>query len=303
MKRPVAFLVCLSLWLAGTASAAPREYLLRVAPWTSIKRVSATHGLKVVRRVGRLGLYVVAGPPQAAPGLVACVRADHRVWTFERDHVFTTGETAAAHPDLKQTTAVLEQALAVDRTAVDFHGVPAWSGYVHQDAVKVLDLESEHAAGRTGRGIVVAVIDTGIDERHPLLQGAILEGGYDFTRDTADPSEWKDLDQSTAFILDNDRCRPVTVEPEGETVQSTAFILDGACHPGVLQQSTAFILDDDTITALGTVPPLPAAFGHGTMVAGLVHRVAPDAKILPLKAFSSDGTGRSSDIARAIYYA
>ena len=50
-------------------------------------------------------------------------------------------------------------------------------------------------------------------------------------------------------------------------------------------------------------PPLPAAFGHGTMVAGLVHAVAPRARILPLKAFSADGTGRSSDIAQAIYYA
>lgn len=304
MKRPVAFLVGLSLWLAGTASAAPQEYLLRVSRRSSIDRVCETYGLEVVRRIGRLGLYVVALPREPAPDLEARVRADHRVRTFERDHVFTSGETAAAHPDLKQTTAVLEQALAVDRTAVDFHGAPAWSGYVHQGAVKVLDLESEHAAGRTGRGIVVAVIDTGIDERHPLLRGAILDGGYDFTRDSADPSEWKDLDQSTAFILDSDRCRAGTVEPvEGQTVQSTAFILDGTCRPGILQQSTAFILDDDSLTALGTVPPVPAAFGHGTMVAGLVHRVAPHAKILPLKAFSADGTGRSSDIARAIYYA
>jgi subtilisin family serine protease len=304
MKRPVAFLVGLCLWLAGTASAAPQEYLLRVSRWSSIDRVSATHGLKVVRRIGRLGVYVVAGPRQPDPDLEARIRADRRVRTFERDHLFVSGETAAAHPDLKQTTAVLEQALAVDRTAVDFYGAPAWSGYVHQDAVKVLDLETEHAAGRTGRGIVVAVIDSGIDERHPLLEGAILDGGYDFTRDSADPSEWKDLDQSTAFILDNDPCRPVSVEPvEGQTVQSTAFILDGACRPGILQQSTAFILDDDSLTALGNVPPVPAAFGHGTMVAGLIHRVAPDAKILPLKAFSSDGTGRSSDIARAIYYA
>ena len=31
--------------------------------------------------------------------------------------------------------------------------------------------------------------------------------------------------------------------------------------------------------------PVPVAFGHGTMVAGLVHLVAPTAKIMPLKAF------------------
>lgn len=44
-------------------------------------------------------------------------------------------------------------------------------------------------------------------------------------------------------------------------------------------------------------------FGHGTMVAGVIHLVAPTAKILPLKAFQSNGTGTLSNILRAIYYA
>jgi subtilisin family serine protease len=39
------------------------------------------------------------------------------------------------------------------------------------------------------------------------------------------------------------------------------------------------------------------------MTAGLVHLVAPQAKIMPLKAFHADGTAYSSDILRAIYYA
>ncbi len=39
------------------------------------------------------------------------------------------------------------------------------------------------------------------------------------------------------------------------------------------------------------------------MVAGLVHLVAPGAKIMPLKAFHADGTSRIFDIVRAIYFA
>src|SRR5882672_2496711 len=39
------------------------------------------------------------------------------------------------------------------------------------------------------------------------------------------------------------------------------------------------------------------------MVMGVIHLVAPNAKLLPLKAFHSDGTGSLSDILRAIYYA
>jgi len=46
-----------------------------------------------------------------------------------------------------------------------------------------------------------------------------------------------------------------------------------------------------------------AEFGHGTMVAGIVHLIAPTAKIMPLKAFHADGSSNLSDIIRAVYYA
>jgi len=39
------------------------------------------------------------------------------------------------------------------------------------------------------------------------------------------------------------------------------------------------------------------------MVMGVIHLVAPTAKLLPLKAFHADGTGNLSDIIHAIYYA
>jgi len=60
-----------------------------------------------------------------------------------------------------------------------------------------------------------------------------------------------------------------------------------------VSQSTAAVLDG---------PPF-AAFGHGTMVAGIVHMVAPQAMIMSLKTFRSDGSGYLSDIVRAIYRA
>ena len=60
----------------------------------------------------------------------------------------------------------------------------------------------------------------------------------------------------------------------------------------ILTQSTESILD-------GTAQ----SFGHGTMTAGLVHLIAPSAKIMPLKAFKIDGTSDTARIVRAIYYA
>src|SRR5437773_10858972 len=74
------------------------------------------------------------------------------------------------------------------------------------------------------------------------------------------------------------------------------------CAPARVNQSTAAVLDQSTAAVLdGKVQY--AAFGHGTMVMGVIHLVAPTAKLLPLKAFHSDGTGNLSDILRAIYYA
>jgi thermitase len=61
----------------------------------------------------------------------------------------------------------------------------------------------------------------------------------------------------------------------------------------MVDQSTAAVVDD----------PTHRAFGHGTMVAGVIHLVAPRANLMSLKAFRSDGSGYTSDIIRAIYRA
>ncbi len=69
-----------------------------------------------------------------------------------------------------------------------------------------------------------------------------------------------------------------------------------------VNQSTAAVLDQSTAAVLDGGQQY-AAFGHGTMVAGIIHLVAPTAQIMPLKAFQADGTGYLSDILRAIYFA
>src|SRR4029077_6867499 len=65
--------------------------------------------------------------------------------------------------------------------------------------------------------------------------------------------------------------------------------------------SSAAVLDQSSAAVLDGGPY--SAFGHGTMTTGLVHLVAPEAKILPLKAFTSNGSGYLSNIVAALYYA
>jgi subtilisin family serine protease len=82
--------------------------------------------------------------------------------------------------------------------------------------------------------------------------------------------------------------------------QSYAAVVDGA-YPTWVNQSYAAVVDQSYAAVVDN--PKYAAFGHGTMVAGVIHLVAPKAMILPLKAFQADGGGYTSDVIRAIYRA
>ncbi len=166
-----------------------------------------------------------------------------------------------------------------DTAPVNYYGAVAWHGYVVQPAAQIIRLQDAQNGFRIGGSGIVAVIDTGVDVNHPVLS-AVLVPGYDFTRNQPGASEWLDVSG-----LENGPTNTNTQNQQpGYVQQSTAAVLD---------QSTAAVLDDKNYTA----------FGHGTMTSGLVHLVAPKAKILPLKAFSSDGTGELSNIIAALYYA
>jgi len=111
--------------------------------------------------------------------------------------------------------------------------------------------------------------------------------GYDFTLSQAGiPDELNDLSATSSTALSQSASVPPSQKVDV-----------------LLQQSTVVILDQSTVVILDGSGTLPADFGHGTMVAGVVHLVAPSAQIMPLKAFKSDGSANLSDIIRAVYYA
>jgi len=150
-----------------------------------------------------------------------------------------------------------------------------WNGYAIQPAAQIARVSDAQSMFHVFGAGIVADIDTGVDPNHPALKSVLMQG-FDFTRNQPGGSEM------------NDFAGP---PPSGSTSniaqvnQSTAAVLD---------QSTAAVLDGN---------PQYAAFGHGTMVLGVVHLVAPRATLLPLKAFDSSGNGFLSDILRAVYFA
>jgi subtilisin family serine protease len=166
-----------------------------------------------------------------------------------------------------------------DRTPVNYYGTLVWHGYAAQPAAQIVRLSDAQNGFNIGGTGIVAVIDTGVDTSHPVLQPVLLPG-YDFTRNQPGASEWLDVPQLQNGESDGNS------DDEG---------------PVFVQQSSVAVLDQSSVAVLDGGPY--SAFGHGTMTTGLVHLVAPKSKILPLKAFTSNGTGYLSNIVAALYYA
>ena len=106
------------------------------------------------------------------------------------------------------------------------------------------DLSPEWAwGGATGRGVRVAVIDSGIEADHPALEGCVDAGG--------------------GIVIG--------MGPSGETVD----------HPG----------------------PHGDAFGHGTACAGIIHELAPDARITSVRVLGPGTPGKAATFLRGLGWA
>jgi subtilisin family serine protease len=191
------------------------------------------------------------------------------------------GSVVDAEPDQTvgtlATTAGTAPSYLSDETPVSYYGATVWHGYVAQTPNEIVRTSTTQSTyGVAGYGVTVALIDTGVDPNNTILK-PLLVYGYDFTRNQSGGSEMGDINQSTAGVLDS--AQPAMVNSQAIAVinQSTAGVLDGTSSY--------------------------SAFGHGTMTAGIVHLVAPKAKLMPLKAFNASGQGYASDVLRAIYYA
>ncbi|MBZ5567097.1 MAG: S8 family serine peptidase [Acidobacteriia bacterium] len=286
INRLLVFLLLTGLSVAGYGQSAPSGSRFIVRAPGNDQQVASDHGLSDVASVPTQGVALMAPfDPAQSQQVFSDLQSDPRVQRAEQDFTALVAEVSnASAARLDQSTAAILDKL-FDPTLVSYYGSTAAKGYVNQPATALIRLNcAQSNYGATGTGIV-AIIDTGVDPNHPVLQSALV-AGYDFTRNVAGiPSEMNDLPPATAAVLTSAGQAMLNQNGVAVVNQSTAAILD---------QSTAAILDPLT---------LPPAFGHGTMVAGIVHLAAPNARIMPLKVFQGDGTASLFDIIRAIYFA
>lgn len=255
------------------------NFILRPAATVNVTTIAQRYGLTVDEPLDTQNdVYLVTAPAsQSVQQIETEVGSDTDVTDIEPDQDVDV-------PELNQSTAAILDSLPTP-TSVQYYGSSVLGAYLSQKAVSLVNLpNTQNSYQVTGQGIV-AIIDTGVDPTHPVLRDSLM-GGYDFVHNQAgSASEWVDLTPDNVSALAQSSTNAASKNTLAFVNQSTAAILD---------QSTAAILDTKN---------LPKAFGHGTMVAGIVHLAAPTAIIMPLKAFKGDGTANLSNILRAIYYA
>jgi len=132
-----------------------------------------------------------------------------------------------------------------------------------------------------GYGVVVADINSAVDYGHPALRGH-LTSGVDFVSQQG-PS-YAALNQASGSFLD----------------QSSGSFLDQSSG-SFLDQSSGSFLDGKPV--LNMIGAGNAAYGHGTLCAGLIAAVAPRAMVMPLRVFDDNGEADIFTITKAIRYA
>ena len=126
--------------------------------------------------------------------------------------------------------------------------------YVTQWAVDKIRLNDAHRATK-GAGVIVAVLDTGVDRRHPALAGRLLRG-HDFVDDDDDPSEVLPTCPPGSAATDPRACGPyghgthvaglvALAAPEARIMPLRVLDPQGVGNMWVLAEALRYALDPD----------------------------------------------------------
>jgi subtilisin family serine protease len=268
----------------GISPAASRgtQFIVVLNDGNSIAAVNQAHGTSTLRHIDGTSIYLVqANTSGDNSAILSQFANDSAVATAEtNDHVqLRSPAQAALAPSLAEGMAVLLDGT----TLTTFYGTTVLKSYVNQPALRLTHVSDVRRIS-TGAGTHIAYIDTGVDFYHPALQ-PWLDPGINVL-DNGTVSELDGLSSAGASLLDGQMAQ--LLDAQGWSLLDNCF---------------TFVLDAGMASLLDGSGTLPKDLGHGTMVAGILHLVAPGARIVPIKAFTADGNTTMYALTEAVYRA
>jgi hypothetical protein len=277
-KRLIWALILLSVvCIVSRSQTTTTEYIVVLKPGASISNVNSASNATSVRQISGTSVYLIALAGDDKNGnTLKKFQQDKSVDSAEYNVRIKLNSTqpAALDPSLVQQMASLLDGY----TLTNFYGTTVLQSYASQAALGITHVNDVRNIS-TGAGTHIAYIDTGADFYHPAI-APWLDPGADVLFNTS-ASELDGLSQQMASLLD----------------QQMASLLDQR-FSFMLDQAMASLLDGGNNLA-----DFPPDFGHGTLVAGILHVVAPGARIVPIKAFDAYGNTTAYSIVQAVYLA
>jgi subtilisin family serine protease len=229
MKRLTqTFLVLLTLFsfgLAGAETYVDSQVVCRVLPGADADTVAGSVGALVIDEIIPVNTYLLSYRNQVPVDSIVTLLEKHpNVVHVQPNYVIKINLNQVSQPFVDQTSQAFVDGISPEL----YYGQYADANMLIDSANLLND----------GSGQVIAIIDGGLDNRHPLFGGRLDDACFDFV--------------------------DVDYEP---------WSYNG-------------------ITA-----------NHGTFVAGVVARAAPQARLMIIRSFSQAGTGNSFDIAHSIIHA
>ncbi|MFV9506350.1 MAG: S8 family serine peptidase [Oscillochloridaceae bacterium umkhey_bin13] len=217
LSNLIVLFILASLLPIAAATAAPRQHgtqpyadaalIVRLRPGVLTRQLAVKHRLHLdpeqFRLVDDLPIYRFRLIDHVNPADKALeLMSDPRVIYAEPDYFVAAPEASQrsswavgeADAPAEAEESAPDEATSADPQAAqrsswavgDEHGDPELA-YASQWALAATELPAAHARSQ-GVGVIVAILDTGVDPTHPVLAGRLM-AGYDFIDNDADPSE------------------------------------------------------------------------------------------------------------------
>jgi hypothetical protein len=226
----------------------PGEVLVEIKPGASMDAINQRYGTSTIQRIYGTNFYRLGTPKRKK-------EAKFRKRLANDADVLS----AALNPVITTPINVF------GRAVIGFPGDHPATGQLRASYVAqalVGDLVAIQLRAR-GAGVLVGVIDTGIDRNHPDIKDHLWTNPGEIPNDNLDNDNDSLVDDVFGWNFFNDTAD--TMEQRGGAQTSVA--------------------------------------GHGTFIAGLIALIAPSARIMPVRAFSTDGVSDAFSVAQGIKYA